>query len=320
MISSALNKKIAVFIDGMAGTTGLSLRQRIEEEAFRPFFTLLTLPEELRKDENARREMMQQADITVLCLPDQAVRQAVSLAQKTKTRILDASSVHRVDEGWIYGFPELEKGQAEKIAHAERVSNPGCYATGAIAILRPLMRAGILPESYPISLQGISGYSGGGRGMISAWEKEDSPSFELYALMQTHKHLPEITKYASLFRTPLFVPAVGKFERGMVVLCPLDLGLLPKKYRVEEIREILTSYYADCSQSERGAIRILSGKETLEEKRLSPEKMAGRDDLILRVQGEEGGRLVITAHFDNLGKGAAGAALSNLLLMRKYHF
>ncbi|KMQ93830.1 n-acetyl-gamma-glutamyl-phosphate reductase [Lasius niger] len=261
--------------------------------------------------------MMEKADITILCLPDAVARQAVTLAEKTNTRILDASSAHRTEEGWVYGFAELKAGQAKKIAYARKVSNPGCYATGAIAILRPLMEAGIIPENYPISLHGISGYSGGGNNMISAWESGNAPAFELYALNQEHKHLPEIQKYASLKREPLFVPSVGKFVQGMIVFCPLENDLLKRHSSLEEIREILTQYYADFSKEAGMGIEVLKAEAVMSRQRLAPESMAGRDDLLLRVHGTNKGRTLISAHFDNLGKGAAGAALSNLLLMHK---
>ncbi|QCE32410.1 N-acetyl-gamma-glutamyl-phosphate reductase [Acetobacteraceae bacterium] len=311
------NEKTTIFIDGAAGTTGLSLQKRLENVKIQQYFTLLHLPEKYRKEESLRQEMMEKADITVLCLPDSVARQAVSLAEKTATRILDASSAHRVSEGWIYGFPELQRGHAKKIAYAHRVSNPGCYATGAIAILRPLIEAGVIPENYPLSLHGVSGYSGGGKGMISTWESGNAPAFELYALNQEHKHLPEIKKYASLEREPLFIPSVGNFLQGMIVFCPLQNDFLNRQLSLAEIRMLFIKYYADFIEEEGRGIRVLDGKALLSEERLAPEEMAGRDDLLIRIHGTQKGRTLISAHFDNLGKGAAGGALTNLLLMHK---
>lgn len=312
MFLSALTEKTVIFIDGASGTTGLSLRKRLESDICRRHFELLALPEKYRKDVSARQDMMAKADITVLCLPDDAAREAVLLAGDTKTRLLDASSAHRISAGWVYGFPELQKGQDKAIAYADKVSNPGCYATGAIAILRPLTEAGLIPENYPISLHGISGYSGGGNSMISAWEKGKATAFEFYALDQMHKHLPEILKYAVLSRKPLFTPSVGCFRQGMIVFCPWELSLLNQKPSAETLREIFSRYYACFDHGQGTGITVLDGNP---EKRLSPEVMAGRDDLAIRLHGAQSNRLVISAHFDNLGKGAAGAALRNLCLM-----
>ncbi|GBQ07362.1 N-acetyl-gamma-glutamyl-phosphate reductase [Saccharibacter floricola] len=293
-----------IFIDGEAGTTGLGIRRRLEELPSNYGFELLSIDPALRKEADARRAMMEQADITVLCLPDDAAREAVAIGQETRTRFLDASTAHRVDPAWVYGLPELNEQHSQKIAQARFVSNPGCYATGAIALLHPLVDAGLIPMDHPVSINAVSGYSGGGRKMVEDHEREGGPAFMLYGLSLNHKHLPEITHYSGLARHPLFVPSVGHFPQGMIVSIPLHLVTLPGCPLPEELHDALSKAYAGAK-----TIRVCESEPSL-----LADTLAGRDDMELRVHGQ-GGHAVLTARLDNLGKGASGAAVRNLLLM-----
>lgn len=298
-----------IFIDGEAGTTGLGIRQRLEalSQTGSGGFELLSIDPTRRKDAEARRALMARADITVLCLPDAAAREAVALGEETKTRFLDASTAHRVSEGWVYGLPELDEGHADKIAQARYVSNPGCYATGAVALLKPLVKAGLLPIDTPVSINAVSGYSGGGKSMIEAHERDGGPAFQLYGLGLEHKHLPEITQYAGLTRRPIFVPSVGHFPQGMIVSIPFHLVQLPGCPLVEDVRETLAAYYKHAE-----TIRVIGKEET--ENALVADGLAGEDIMELRVHGRDA-QAVLTARLDNLGKGASGAAVRNLFLM-----
>ncbi|PHI95093.1 N-acetyl-gamma-glutamyl-phosphate reductase [Parasaccharibacter apium] len=293
-----------IFIDGEAGTTGLGIRRRIEAVAERYGLTLLSIDPARRKDPQARQELMAQADITVLCLPDDAAREAVALGHGTKTRFLDASTAHRVDPDWVYGLPELDSTQPERIRKARFVSNPGCYATGAIALLRPLVQAGIIPMDAHISINAVSGYSGGGKALIEQQEAEGGPPFFLYGLNLQHKHLPEMTHYSGLTRNPLFVPSVGHFPQGMIVSIPLHLVSLPGVPMIEDVTAALQAFYKDAQ-----TIRVVES-----EPKLTADALAGRDDMELRVSGHSG-QALLTARLDNLGKGASGAAMRNILLM-----
>ncbi len=300
--------QIRVFIDGEAGTTGLQIRERIEG---RSDLCLVTVDPARRKDPSARAEAMAAADVAILCLPDEAAREAVALAAGLPgggPRILDASTAHRVAEGWVYGFPELSPDQPAQIRAARRVANPGCYPTGAIALIRPLVDAGLLPADLPISINAVSGYSGGGRTMVEAYEAGAAPAFELYALGLEHKHLPEIMRYGRLSRRPIFVPSVGAFRQGMLVSIPLHLTLLPGRPSPADLEAALAARYAGSP--------VVSVVPTAGSSRLEPEALNGTNRLELRVFGNVAhAQALLVARLDNLGKGAAGAAVQNLETM-----
>ena len=294
----------SIFIDGEAGTTGLGIAQRLRMQ---PRLSLISLDEARRKDRSARADAMAQADLTVLCLPDDAAREAVTLAPPG-ARLLDASSAHRTAPGWVYGFAELHAGQGAKIAAASLVSNPGCYATGAIALLHPLIAMGILPADQDLSIHAVSGYSGGGKVMIAAHEREKGPAFELYALGLSHKHIPEIVAYSGLARRPIFSPSVGHFAHGMLVCIPLFLDRLENEPTGHELSEAYREYY-DRAENIHVHAGVYSGT-------LQPEALNGTDSLEIFVSANTSyGHAVLIARLDNLGKGASGAAVQNIGLM-----
>ena len=302
------NNQPSVFIDGEAGTTGLGIRQRLEVV---PEIGLRSLPAARRKDPSARQDMMAACDLVVLCLPDDAAREAAALAGALGAdapKLLDASTAHRVDPEWTYGFPEMAADQPGRIARSRKVANPGCYPTGAIGLLRPLVQAGLVPPDYPITIGAVSGYSGGGRSMIEAHDREGGPAFELYSLSFEHKHVPEIERFAGLSRRPIFMPSVGHFRQGMLVSVPLYLDDLPGRPTGTDLREALRAFYED---SEFVTVAVGSGDGKLE-----PEALNGTNRLDLYVWANEPRRhAMLVARLDNLGKGASGAAVQNLRLM-----
>ena len=300
-----------VFIDGDQGTTGLQIHERLRD---RTDISLFTLPAADRKDARRRAEAINACDIAILCLPDAAAREAVDAIVNPAVRVIDASSAHRTQPGWTYGFPEMTPGQAERIASARRVTNPGCYPTGAIGLLRPLLQAGLIPDSYPISIHAVSGYSGRGRAGVEQHEGQDAvdaPPFQVYGLELAHKHTPEIQTHAGLAQRPIFVPAYGAFRQGIVLTVPLQLRLLGPDVDGAKLHACLARHYADAAHVDVSPLHE-SGVLT----HLDPQALNGTNDMRLSVfPNMEHGHVLLSAVFDNLGKGASGAAVQNLDLM-----
>lgn len=300
-----------VFIDGEAGTTGLQIRTRL---ASRRDIEVLSIDPARRKDAEARREMLNSADAVILCLPDDAAREAVSLIESNSVKVIDASTAHRTADGWTYGFPEMTRTQRAAVAGAARVSNPGCYPTGFIALVRPLVDAGVAPRERAISVNAVSGYSGGGKSMIAEFENESDPAYtrapyRIYALTQKHKHVPEMTKHAGLAHAPLFAPAVGRYAQGMIVEVPLPLWDLPARPRLKDVHEALRAAY----EGER-FVEVAPRDDAEKIKTLDPEGLNGTNRMKLFVFGHDEEARVV-ALLDNLGKGASGAAVQNMNLM-----
>ncbi|WP_353205204.1 N-acetyl-gamma-glutamyl-phosphate reductase [Sphingomonas sp.] len=296
---------VSLFIDGAAGTTGLEIRERM---AGRSDVALVELDESRRKDPAARTEALNDSDFVILCLPDDAAREAVALIANDRTRVIDASTAHRTTDGWTYGFPELEPFQSAAVAEAKRVSNPGCYPTGFLALIRPLVRAGLVPVDWAICVNAVSGYSGGGKAMIADFEGVNPPpAAHAYALGLAHKHVPEMQKYARLEHPPIFMPSVANTYRGMIVEIGLPLHMFTRHPTLHVCEAVLREAYVDSK-----VIRIASGDDAV----ARIEDDAGTDRLTLRVCGNaETGQARLVATLDNLGKGAAGAAVQNLNIM-----
>lgn len=297
-----------IFIDGKEGTTGLQIYDRLAKRAD---INVLTLSDELRKDERARSECLNSADLCFLCLPDDAARQSVSLVKNPKVKIIDASTAHRTNSEWVYGFPELSSSRRESVANSKRVANPGCHATGFISIVAPLVKGGILENDYPFVAHSITGYSGAGKKTIAVYECEDR-SIELdsprqYALQLKHKHLPEMTRECELKYNPIFNPIICDFYCGMCVTVPLYRRLMKKKLTVEEVRAYLTEYYS-------GQNFISVPKEEQIPQFLPANELSGTNNLKIYVSGNDD-QILIASVFDNLGKGASGAALQNMNIM-----
>ncbi|WP_454694595.1 N-acetyl-gamma-glutamyl-phosphate reductase [Achromobacter aegrifaciens] len=300
-----------VFIDGDQGTTGLQIHERLHG---RTDLRLLTLPEAERKDPQRRAQAINGCDIAILCLPDEPARQAAASIVNPDVRVIDASSAHRTTAGWVYGFPEMNAEQAGLIAQARRVSNPGCYPTGAIALLGPLLRAGLVPADYPVVIHAVSGYSGGGRAAVDAYEAVDGgggPAFQLYGLGLAHKHTPEIERHAGLTQRPVFVPAYGAYRQGIVLTVPLQLRLLPAGVDMQRLHACLQQHYEGARH-----VQVVAPQDAAAHTHLDPQALNGSNDLRLAVYGNaQEGQVLLTAVFDNLGKGASGAAVQNLDLM-----
>jgi N-acetyl-gamma-glutamyl-phosphate reductase len=310
--SSRAAAKPVVFIDGEAGTTGLEIRRRLAAVSG---VAVSSIAADKRKDEAARVAMMREADLVVLCLPDEAAKEAVALVGSLggdAPKVIDASTAHRVADGWVYGFPEMDAGQAAAIRKASRVSNPGCYPTGAIALIRPLVEAGLIPADYAITVNAVSGYSGGGRTMIEAYEQGTAPAFELYGLGLEHKHLSELQTFAKLRRAPIFVPSVGNFRQGMLVSVPLHLDTLPGKPKAGDLERALAKHFAGAK-----LVKVVPASDaSAKGGRLDALALNDTDMLELRVFANEKHRqAVLVARLDNLGKGASGAAVQNIGLM-----
>ncbi|OCW56757.1 N-acetyl-gamma-glutamyl-phosphate reductase [Hoeflea olei] len=302
-----------IFIDGEHGTTGLQIVERLQN---RSDIELMSMPPEKRRDADVRTQFLREADIAILCLPDDAARESVKLAEGAGTRFIDASTAHRTHPDWTFGFAELADGQAAKIAAAQYVSNPGCYSTGSIALIAPLVACGLLPADYPVTINAVSGYTGGGKQMIAQMEdatREDAitaPYFA-YALTLAHKHVPEIMRHTGITRRPVFTPAVGRFAQGMLVNLPLHLDLMTGAPSMGDVHAALSQHYRGSE-----IVSVVPLAESAGLARLDPEELKGTDRMKLYVCGTEGaGQVNLVASLDNLGKGASGAAVQNLNLM-----
>jgi N-acetyl-gamma-glutamyl-phosphate reductase len=304
--------KPKIFIDGEHGTTGLQIRSRLAE---RDDIEIISVPAERRKAAAARADFLNAADVAILCLPDDAARESVALIANENTRVIDASTAHRVADGWTYGFAEMDKDQARAIAAAKRVANPGCWPQGPIATLRPLIGTGLLPANFPVTMNGISGYSGGGRTMVEDYvgKGEDAPEFLPYGLTFQHKHVPELRKYAGLEHDPLMQPAVGNFAQGMITCVPLQLGELERVPSGAELHAAIADHYAGI---ENGAVDVAPFAPLERSADIDPEIYNDTNRMRLYVFANDSkAQALLVAVYDNLGKGASGAAVQNMDLM-----